>query len=324
MILVFGDLHFYDGIVGYHKNYEENTLMVMDSIITTVKEGLDDLDESLNEQLYVVFTMDLSGVKPSAKKFRTKNYSLKVYKFFQTLNELTNGNVYGVKGNHDFSATDLSELDYYIGLGLIRMVDYFDSRVDNTRLHLFSYGDKLQHAHLHEEFMNIAVTHHNLSMEGVKFPFYAGEPIMIEPTCLANMDMIFGGHIHYPVSTVGRTMENGKSCSLAYLGCPTRPAYDKNLWNYYYVGVVSHGDYFLHTVELPDWKDVFDLTALEDPEIYSEYGNVENEDLLKLVETLVGYDDEFYQDIGKQIEQIPGYSEEVRQLAKEYYERHTV
>lgn len=324
MILVFGDLHFYDGVVGYHKNYEENTINIMNSITETVESGLEDLDETLNEQLYVVFTMDLSGVKTSAKKFRTKNYALKVYKFFDNLNKLTGGNVYGIRGNHDISSTDISELDYYVGVGLIKLVDYFDSKADNTRLHLFSYGDDLRLAHLHDEFMNIAVTHHNLGMEGVKFPFYAGEPVMVETTCLANMDMIFGGHIHNPVSTVGRTMENGKACSLAYLGCPTRPAYDKNMWNTYYVGVVSHGEYFLHEVDLLPWEDVFDLTALEAPEVFTEYGNVENEDLLSLVETLVGYDDAFYQDIGKQIEEMPGYTDEVRSIAKAYYEKHTV
>lgn len=322
MILVFGDLHFYDGIVGYHKNYEENTINVMRSITETVESGLEDIDKDSGEELYVVFTMDLSGVKTSAKKFRTKNYALRVYQFFNNLNRLTNGNVYGIRGNHDISTTDISELDYLIGTGQVKVVDYFDSDIDSTRLHMFSYGDRLDSATLHEQHLNIAVTHLNLGMEGVQFPFYAGEPTMVESTCLRDMDMIFGGHIHNPVSTVGRAMESGKSCCLAYLGCPTRPAYDKNLWNHYFVGVVSHGEYFLHEVKLPDWEDVFDLTALEDPEVFTEYGNVENEDLLKLVETLVGYDDAFYHDIEKQIEEIPGYTNEVRETAKKYYMKH--
>ena len=166
-ILVFGDLHLSCTYEGQHINYTLECYKNMDNIVTKVKD---------EKPSAVFFLGDIIGV--NERNLRDRQFLMRVFLFFQTLNELTNGNVYSVKGNHDKG--DFSDFDFFLGVGLLKnpnYVDYYCSLEDynsngeealEVRFHFVNYGDESRELDMYEgEGSNIVLGHADYLIDGV-------------------------------------------------------------------------------------------------------------------------------------------------------------
>lgn len=325
MVLFFGDLHLYDGKVASHHDYEKECLDIMDGIV----EGCEEIKKGYcanDEDLYIVFSGDLSGAL-AAKRFRTLTFRAQVCAWLLRLNELTDGRVYSILGNHDYSSTDMTELVFFMELGLIKPLDTLDIEKDKVRVIGLNYGELNKEFEVKHGVLNVAVIHNNVAFNDINMGFYKGNYDYIEETkSLKNVDFIYAGHIHNPTNVYTKEIYEDKPINLLYLGCPTRPAYEKNMWDYVNIGVVQKGVTNVFTLEVAPAESVFNLTAIdidetdetEDRIVTSE--NVE-EDMKAIIGSLLNYDDlKFFSSIQEQIKMYPNYSDDAKKRALKYYE----
>ncbi len=322
MILIIGDLHLFDGKVSTHINYEKESLEVFEGIV----DGCAEIKKNYckpDEPFYICFSGDLSGAL-SAKRFQSLTFRAEICKLIYRANEITNNNVYSIIGNHDYSATDMTELMFFVELGLIKLLDVIDIEQDNVRLIGLNYGDLDRQFDVKEGALNVAVIHDNVAFKDINMGFYKGNYQFVEDKkSLSAVDVIYAGHIHNPTNFYTKEIYEGKPINLMYLGCPLRPAYEKDIWETVNIGVVQNGTFTAYTLELSPSSTVFNLTAIDDDELAEEVvinNNVE-EDMKTIINSLLNYDNNrFFESISEQIKLYPNYSEEAKKKALKYYE----
>lgn len=322
MILIIGDLHLFDGKVSTHINYEKESLEVFEGIV----DGCAEIKKNYckpDEPFYICFSGDLSGAL-SAKRFQSLTFRAEICKLIYRANEITNNNVYSIIGNHDYSATDMTELMFFVELGLIKLLDVIDIEQDNVRLIGVNYGDLDRQFDTKEGALNVAVIHDNVAFKDINMGFYKGNYQFVEDKkSLSAVDVIYAGHIHNPTNFYTKEIYEGKPINLMYLGCPLRPAYEKDIWETVNIGVVQNGTFTAYTLELSPSSTVFNLTAIDDDELAEEVvinNNVE-EDMKTIINSLLNYDNNrFFESISEQIKLYPNYSEEAKKKALKYYE----
>ena len=218
-VMVFGDLHLSSSYTGKHKNYTLECFENMERILSLVKE------ESPSA---VVFLGDIVGV--NERNIRDRQFLMRVVMFFGMLYNITNGNVFAVRGNHDMG--DFPDYDFILGLGYIknpRYVDYYsDSGVKEIRFHFVNYGNEGMRLDIDKDgASNIVFGHADYYIDGVT-TWYSDKKGRVELKTLKNfigVDMVFSGHIHIPSSEVLYTnLPDGENIGLFYLGSPSRTA----------------------------------------------------------------------------------------------------
>lgn len=323
MQVFFGDLHLFDGKVASHVNYEKECLTIMDEMYT----GCIEIKEKCcakDEPFYVYFSGDLSGAL-AAKRFMTLSFRSEVCKWLLRLNDITDGNLYSIRGNHDYSATDMTELVFFETLGLIKILDQIDVPFDKVRITGFDYGAYDREFELHDEYLNIALTHNNFAFNDINMGFYKGNYIYVEDIKPLNkVDVIFAGHIHNPTSFYVKEIYEGKPIKLMYLGSPTRPANEANMWDSVNIGIVQKGEVTAFTFELMEKESIFNLTAIDDDnelkKLVADRKDIE-ESMKEIINNLLDYNtNKFFGSLLDQIMLYPGYTENVKLLAKKYYE----
>lgn len=244
---VVGDLHISDKHSGRHVDYFRDCMEVCQMITEEMVK---------NNVTHLFLTGDLVG-RTTEKNLQSREALLYFMTVLQKWNDLTDGNVYSVRGNHDFSE-HLTDFEFFVSNRLIKVVDkelggFID--VGGVRFHLVDYGDYKRNIEISEDHYNVAIMHTTLLVEGSTTWFHAGSD-GVQLSSLDNLygvDLVIGGHIHNPSVRMVETSIKDKTISLFYPGNPTRPRYEPDIWDRCY-GVLFDTD--------SDGKDV-DLGQIE-------------------------------------------------------------
>lgn len=316
-VLVFGDTHFSVKYNGKHKDYAYDCFVTMELILDTV----------IKEKPSAVFFLgDLIGV--NERNIYDHEFLMRVVMFFGKLYKLTKGNVYYVKGNHDYG--DFADVDFLTGLGYIKNPEYVDYVIDGQveiRFHFVNYGDERKALKINEDnASNVVLGHADYYIEGVT-TWYSSKKGSVELKTLSNfngVELVFAGHIHTPSKEVMyTTTPNGNPIGLFYTGSPSRTAerFD-DCWYVYFEYSEESGstNYSAELLGLPPASEVF----YSEDEFIDESEGSEEENLTgDKTEVLDAIVNEILTtrmasgDVFKQIDIIPA-EKETKELAKEY------
>lgn len=325
-ILVFGDLHLSCTYEGQHKDYTLECYKAMDNIINKVKES---------KASGVFFLGDVVGV--NERNVRDRQFLLRIILFFKTLNELTNGNVYSVKGNHDKG--DFSDFDFLLGVGLLKnpsYVDYYSSEPEEgnpekdyleVRFHFVNYGEEERELKISEEdsYSNVVLGHADYLIDGVTNWYQHKGGVMLSR--LANfkgVEMVISGHIHVPSEEVLTTSIGDKAIDLFYTGAIGRTAERINdCWYVIFEYDDGSTEYNIELFGLDPVSEVFypkeNFIGEEDEE-----GDVDAQERARQTESLTNLVKEIMEnrmtsgDLFGQVRAVPGVSDEVKDIACKY------
>ena len=314
-ILFIGDLHITDAYVATHKDYWQECV----NFIAMITRELQ--NKSIT---HLVLTGDIVGLKE--KNFKQRESLMFFMMALKKWNELTNGNVYSVIGNHDIGGK-ITDFDLFENVGLIKTTrtlgnNYVD--IDNLRIHLINYGDEYKDISIKEGGDNIAVTHADIQVTG-KTTWWYPSSVRFELDSMHHwrgIEMIIGGHIHNPSIKMVSTDIEGKNCDLFYLGCPMRPR-KGDKWEIVYGMICDTTDNSTGvdtiTYKLPENVFVQTTEDIDQEEVESmEVTRVE--ELAAILNTLSKYKLNSDDDIEGQIKRFSGVDTEAMNLALKYYE----
>ena len=238
-ILVFGDMHLSCTYEGSHREY--------------LRECYENMDNILNKVLYskekvsaVFFLGDVIGV--NERNLKDRQFLLRVVLFFRKLNELTGGNIYSVKGNHDKG--DFTDFDFLVSLDLIKNPDYVDyygltegEYAEGTlnglevRFHFVNYGDEERELSIPEGCSNVVLGHADYVVDGVTdWYLHKGGVKVSRLGNFVGVDLIISGHIHNPSSSTISTNIGNHEIELFYPGSPSRTSERYNdCWYIYFM-----------------------------------------------------------------------------------------
>lgn len=316
-ILVFGDTHFSVKYNGKHKNYLYDCYVTMERILDVV---------TVEKPSAVFFLGDLIGV--NERNIYDHEFLMRVVMFFGKLYRLTKGNVYYVKGNHDYG--DFADVDFLTGLGYIKNPEYVDYIVDGEieiRFHFVNYGDEHKALKINEDnTSNVVLGHADYYIEGVT-TWYSSKKGSVELKTLSNfngVELVFAGHIHTPSKEVMyTTTPDGNPIGLFYTGSPSRTAerFD-DCWYVYFEYSEESGstNYSAELLGLPPASEVFyseDEYISEDDDTNEESPTGDKTEVLDAIVNEILTTRMASGDVFKQIDIIPA-EKETKELAKEY------
>ena len=322
-IAIFGDLHLSDTHRGRHKNYLLCCFSMMRDILDYVTSEKPD---------GIIITGDMFGVREKSIKSRT--VLLEICNWFKQLNILTEGNVFVVRGNHDFGENN--EFDFVHGLGLFKTTEdckYVDmigeSNAVAIRYHLVDYGKEKEPIEFcnEESCENIVVFHNNMKVDGQTnwYPDQKGYNLNTMENW-KGCSMAIGGHIHNPSPYLIESQIDGNPISLFYLGNGTRPTYEKNIHNKCWIAdfrFEDSGDVAFNTVSiaLESAENIFyNKEVIEDLTDEEVAEKLRKEDLDEVLKDLMKYRIADGDPI-LMIDKLPHTNPRAVSLAKEYIER---
>lgn len=320
-IMFVGDLHFSDVFQGKHKAYLENCFWCLGQITKKLEE---------KKPSALVLTGDIIGWTET--NIRDRQVFAMFCKILRDWNRVCP--VYCVRGNHDMKGyPDFQFLSEFGLLITSAMCDgYFDyyaneeQEIPEVRFHLVDYKAEDRVLNLNTDgASNIVVAHNNFTINGIT-TWYA-EHDGIELGMMQNfsgVDMVIAGHIHNPSPEIYSTqMPNGDSCMLFYLGCPTRPIKDNNMYeSCWYLFVEFNGSQTdINTEEFklkPSSEIFYDSDSFVDEKTEEEI----NEELRKeALKDVLGDLLKYRMSSGDPIQQvmrIPNATDEAKKVAADY------
>lgn len=314
--LIIGDLHISDKYSGRHVDY-------LRDCIEFCKQITDEIVKRNVTHLFL--TGDIFG-RTTEKNLQYRETLLLMMQQFKQWNELTNGNVYSARGNHDYNDT-LTDFEVFVSMGFIKTADYVD--VGAIRFHLIDYGEHNREIDLDENLYNVAIMHTNLQIEGITTWFQGGND-GVELSSLENLygvELVVAGHIHNPSVRLVTTSIRDKDISLFYPGNGTRPKYDVNIWNMCF-GVMFETDGVdvnMATIEfkLRDGGEIFNKTydEVEEDEIITDEPMFDIEQLSEIMQQLNDYNLLGEGDYKSQIIKFGGVDKEAVDLALGYIDK---
>lgn len=314
-VLIFGDLHFSCVYQGQHKNYIYDCYNNMNLITEVVKR---------EKPAWIIFLGDIIGV--NERNIRDHQFLMRVLLFFETLNNITDGNVYTVKGNHDCG--DFTDFDFLVGLGLIKNPEYLDYEGKDgveVRFHFVNYGQEHRKLDILSNASNVVLGHADYYVEGVTTWYSAKQGI--ELSKLGNfcgVDLVISGHIHLPSSEIlYTTLKDGKPVGLFYTGSPSRTAERiEECWYFYfeYSEAENSTDFSAELMQLPSVEDTFypsENFELDEEESEEEERSQKLTDIVKeIIDSRLTTGN-----IEHQIMIIPTADDDTKKLAIEYYRK---
>lgn len=327
-VLIFGDLHISCVYEGQHHDYIMECYKNMDNILRKTKES----------RASAVFLLgDVIGV--NERNIRDRQFLLRVLLFFKSLNEITGGNVYSVKGNHDKG--DFSDFDLLVGMGLLKNPDYvdyfrcsekeYDSCEDSpleVRFHFVNYGEEERKLHIDEEegASNVVLGHADYIIDGVTNWYqHKGGVNLSRLSNFEGVDLVISGHIHNPSDEIMSTNIGDSVVGLFYTGSPARTAErfdDCWYWIFEYDRDSESTRYDAELFGLDKADVVFypkdDFINTEDPD--EEGRKKQSESLTNIVKEIMegrmtsG-------DLFGQVRAVPHASDEVKNIACKYLQR---
>ena len=330
-VLVFGDLHISSSFSGQHKNYQYECYYNMDNIVKIVAK---------EKASAVIFLGDLFGV--NEKNIRDRQFLMRTQNFFKILNQVTDGKVFSVKGNHDMG--DFTDFDFFEDLGYIKnpqYVNYYGKRPGSKnddgleiRFHLVNYGDERKPLKLSKDgdcASDVVLGHCDYYIEGVTNWYSAGSNVELNQLDnFQGVSLVFSGHIHTPSDEMLFTnLRNGDSIGLFFLGSPSRVAdrFDDCWYLAFEYTKSEDGDwstsYDSLFMGLEPADEVFypkeDFIDEDSEEAIRDNESAKLTDIVKeIIDSRI-----MTGDLNHQIDIIPGVSDDVKSIAKQYLEMAT-
>lgn len=318
-IVVFGDTHLSAIFQGNHIDYQEECLDSMARMIEIVRK---------HKPVAVVLLGDLVGV--SERSIRDKRFLLEVTVWLQTLNNLTNGNVFIVRGNHDIG--DFPDFEFFKGIGLIKTpteVDHYIDDVLMVRYHFVGYGEEkrpLRYEGVEDGVHQIVFGHNDYSISGVTNWYYSKDGV--EMSTLGNfrhVSWVISGHIHQPSPAIYSQSIEGNTVNLFYPGAVNRVNASETYRDCFYYQLFYNDDEGAFDYEVTPFglrppsevfMEVVDTKSEE--EILSEKEKEEaNKRLADILNEAMTYK-LFSGNLIEQVDRIPQATDEVKAIAKRY------
>lgn len=312
-VLAFGDLHLSAMFQGSHKDYTFECYETMDKILGIVRS---------EKPSAVFFLGDICGV--SERKITDRQFLMRVIQFFGELYNVTKGNVYSVKGNHDMG--DFTDFDFLVGLGYLKnpkYVDFYRGNDLGARFHFVNYGDEKLQLEVHDVASNVVLGHADYYIDGVT-NWYGDKKGMVELKTLKNysgVELVLSGHIHVPSREVVYTnLESGEAIGLFYVGSPSRVSdvYD-DCW--YAVFDYSEGQdavgYDIKYMNLRKASEIFVESKLEKQVSEEDGVSKQKEDNLSAIVKEIFESQLSTGDLFSQIDRIVA-DDDTKKLAKDY------
>lgn len=256
-ILVYGDIHLSDRNYGSHNDYAKESLYYFRNITDTAKE------------LGVTHIIGLGDF--TYGRFRTLEYRKAVEDEIDKQNEITNGNRYELKGNHDKATYGMTEYEYYVSSKKLKPPTNIS--IGNLNLSMISFGEHLDKPIIpvEENKTNIVLMHDYFKFNSTNIADYGQAHILDDFENWYGVDYIIGGHIHNYELFTGNIAKGSTSYKTVvnYLGCPSRPAYREGHMQdtgYYAILTVYEDkvDYDIYEFSLWDIDKSFNLSLKAD------------------------------------------------------------
>lgn len=254
-VIIYGDPHLSSKSYGSHKDYPRESLEYFQKI-TQLAEDIG--------ATYIIGTGDLTY-----GKFHTLEYRRSVEKELLRQNEITNGNVYSLKGNHDSATNGMTEYEFYVEKGLLKHADKLD--VQTLHFTLADYGRLLQvKPNVNPDEINVLVSHDYLKFKDTQLPNFGTAIELDRLSQFFDIDYIICGHIHKTMAFKGLIIRGNEASEtlVFYPGCMARPAYSNNLDLVGSVAVLTvEGDRVTYDKkEIPLWaiEDSFVMEEIEE------------------------------------------------------------
>lgn len=290
-VLIIGDLHISDrASVGRHKDYLTNCFSVLRDITNMVKE---------QEPSVLVITGDLVGTVE--RNLKSREVLAMVCKVFSDIKS-TGCKIFCVRGNHDFG--DYPDYQFFASLNLFETAescggffDYYgtaENEVPEVRFHLLDFGTETRPLDIVEGASNIVIAHNNFTIHGVTTWYEAAGGYELSSMLnFKDVYMVIGGHIHAPSPNLFSTaMQCGGTCSLFYVGSPTRPAeLHESCWvvEFNYNTETNETDYDAKEWKLKPVEEVFYLedTFVEEMTAEEIADAVRKEELKEVLDEII-------------------------------------
>lgn len=319
-ILTVGDPHISDRYSGRHVDYFRDCTEWLDQVTAKIIE---------HKVTHLIVTGDWIG-RTTEKNLQLRETLLYMIKVLQKWNELTNGNVYSITGNHDI-AEKLTDYQIFVSMGLIKTG--LDLDINQIRFHLMDYGDHEREITVAEDKFNVAIMHTELHVEGqTNWIFHSKEGVFLSSLeNLKGVNFVVAGHIHTPSQRTVVTSIQGSDISLFYPGNGTRPSYDAHIWEKAF-GVLFLTDdsgVDLQQIEFnlrpagEIYQRVFDDVASDEEDTETEVNNssFSVEELGDILKQLTDYHLIGEGNYKEQIKKLGGVDETAVSLALDYIER---
>lgn len=326
-VQIYGDMHFSCIYEGQHKDYIVECYKNMDNIVEKVKKG---------KASAVIFLGDIIGV--NERNIRDRQFLMRLFLFFKTLNDLTDGNVYAVKGNHDKG--DFSDFDFFLGISMIKNPNYLDyygclkkdykgSKTDNleVRFHFVNYGEESRELSMVVDggYSNVVLGHADYLIDGVTNWYqHKGGVSLARLSNFAGVDLVVSGHIHNPSEEILTTTIKGEyPIGLFYTGSPARTSERYN--DCWYLKFEFDGESTKYDAELFGLEPA-DVVFYPKEDILNGVDSDEK-DLSRESESLTNIVREIMEgrmtngDLFAQVRAVPGANEEVKNIACSYLQR---
>lgn len=253
-----GDLHLDNKNIGQHKDY-----------YTVCKNVCEDITKFLTNEgiTHLICTGDLTN-----KNINDYTGLQTFIHYFAKWNTMLEGNVYALRGNHDYGATprfyQLLETAKLIKTNITETYTCGNIVLGNVVIHFMNYGDTDKQLDISSDKVQVLVSHADWEAEGTGWygGVEAGAKVLADMTNLVGVDYIINGHIHRP--TTGLVTEHIKGSpnrvQLFNIGCPTRPTREKDLWSEVYFPIIEIEEgvmtnFTAYQYKLPLEEEVYNL-----------------------------------------------------------------
>lgn len=211
---IYGDMHLSSKNYGAHKDYPNESLEYFHDITEIVEK------ENIT---HLIGTGDFTF-----GRFHTNEYRLAVENELQKQFELTNGNRYELRGNHDEAGYGMTERDFYVTKGLMKPSTNLS--IGNLNLTMVDYGkynDTIPNIVDDANKINILIAHDYFKFKNTQMPNFGKYIELDNFEKWFGLDYLVCGHIHKDMEFDGNIIKNGMShqVHVNYLGCMMRPAY---------------------------------------------------------------------------------------------------
>lgn len=309
-IIIYGDQHLCSKNYGCHKDYPTLSLKHFKMIGDYAESERCGVIAGLGDLTY--------------GRFHDLDYRLLVEEQLDRHLELTNGNKFELKGNHDHMTSGKSEYEFYREKGKFSCPDYYD--LGCVRLHFVSHGEELKELNINHDMYNFVLGHNLFRYKSNMLPNYGKGIEMDNYTTWKHVDMVVAGHIHQTHKLAGFMLtgddtEPTKEIPVLQLGCPNTPSYQKE-------GLDSVGTYLiidgsgeeprLEFIEfpLPALEEKFNIPTEDDIAKIIKEHKVDVSDVVKQLNSHHSY----MGDPLKVIDSLTAYTKGARDKAKELYQ----
>lgn len=211
---IYGDIHLCSKNYGAHRDYPKESMEYFSKITETIQK---------RQLTHLIGTGDFSF-----GRFHSNEYRLFVENELQKQYQLTNGNRFELRGNHDEAGYGLTERDFYVAKGLLKPSSNLN--IGNVHITMVDYGkteETIPNIVDSMNDINIIIAHDYYKFSGTQLPNFGKAIDLDNYTPWFGLDYLVCGHVHKDMEFDGSIIKDGMEhpVHVNYPGCMMRPAY---------------------------------------------------------------------------------------------------